>query len=147
MKTSLGLLIGLCATACIAAASAVLLEVPFATEKERFEPGDKIVIEHVFATSPKLGVGDTVVVKGHYLLRSASTARIALFATHEIHGSDAVIRDKVSPTQTLRVEGENGSYELSCEITYTGDLHVSFFPSKGGESFGTVYFCAATKKH
>ena len=36
------------------------------------------------------------------------------------------------PSQRMTVRAGTGEFELSCEIPYDGDLHVSFYPSRGG---------------
>ena len=142
MKTLLRLLIGLCLAACVASARAELSPVSFVVGKRQFKSGDSIVIDQVLATSPKLEVGAKVVVRGHYQLASSAKARLGLFVTHRSPaGADAF-----APSQLAPAENANGSFELSCEITYDGDPHVSFYPASGGESFGGVYFSASAQK-
>jgi len=142
MKTLLRLLVGLSLAACVASAHAELSPVSFVVGKQQFKPGDSIVIDQVLATSPKLEVGAKVVVRGHYRLASAAKARLGLFVTHHAKAG----ADPYAPSQMAPVEGANGSFELSCEITYEGDPHVSFYPAPNGESFGGVYFSAAANR-
>ncbi len=138
MKTLRRLLFGVClTTACIATASAEFTSVPFVTGRQQFKAGDGIVIDQVLATSPKLGIGTKVVVRGHYQLSSANEARLGLFVTHEGRSSDV---DSVTPSQTARVSNATGAFELSCAISEAGSLHVSFYPVPTGEAFGGVYF-------
>jgi hypothetical protein len=134
-------LIGLCVTACVASASAELSSVAFVIGKQQFKPGDSIVIDQVLATSPRLNVGDKVVVRGHYQLASAPKANLGLFVTHRTHAdTDGTTKSQLSPA-----ESAGGSFELSCEIAYEGDIHVSFYPVPAGESFGGVYFTTGPK--
>jgi len=142
MKTLQCLLVGLSLAACIASARAELSPVSFLVGKQQFKPGDSIVIDEILATSPKLEVGAKVVVRGHYRLASSAKASLGLFVTHRSPAG----RDASTPSQVASVESASGSFELSCEITYEGNPHVSFYPTSGGESFGGVYFSAAAQK-
>ena len=141
MKMLIRLFIGLCVAACVASASAELSSVAFVIGKQQFKPGDSIVIDQVLATSPKLNVGEKVVVRGHYQLASAPKANLGLFITHRTK-ADA---DNTAKSQMATADGVSGSFELSCDILYEGDVHVSFYPVSGGESFGGVYFTISPK--
>jgi len=141
MKMLLRLLVGL-SLACVASARAELSAVSFVVGKQQFKSGDSIVIDQVLATSPTLDVGSKVVVRGHYRLASSAKATLGLYVTHR----SAAGHDPSAPSQTAHVESASGSFELTCDITYDGDPHVSFYPSSGGESFGGVYFSAAPQK-
>ena len=141
MKMLIRLLVGLCLIACAASASEELSPVSFVVGKQQFKAGDGIVIDQVLAKSPKLGIGDKVVVRGHYQLASAAQASLGLFITHSAP-PDA---DHVTRSQTTRIESPKGSFELSCEIAYLGDIHVSFYPASGGQSFGGIYFATVAK--
>ena len=141
MKMLIRLFIGLCVTAWVASASAELPSVAFVIGKQQFKPGDSIVIDQVLATSPKLNVGDKVVVRGHYQLASAPKAKLGLFITHRTT-ADA---GNTAKTQMTPADSVSGSFELSCDISYEGDVHVSFYPVSGGEAFGGVYFTTSPK--
>ena len=141
MKTFIWLFVGSILAGCVPAAGAELSPVPVVVSKQQFKPGDVIVIEQVLATSPKPGIGDRVVVRGHYRLASEPKASLGLFVTHRsLAGPDSPTK-----TQTTRVESASGSFELSCEVTDVGDMHVSFYPAYGGEAFGGVYFTTNVK--
>ena len=142
MKMLQRLLVGLSLAACVASVRAELSSVSFLVGKQQFNSGDSIVIDEVLATSPKLEVGSKVVVRGHYRLASSGKARLGLFVTHLSPAG----KDVTAPSQVARIEGASGSFELSCDITYEGSPHVSFYPAPGGESFGGVYFSAAAGK-
>jgi hypothetical protein len=125
-------------SACVASASEELSAVSFAVTTQHFNAGDSIVIDQVLSNSPKIGIGDKVVVRGHYHLASATAAKLGLFVTHLTSAPKE--KDRSLPSQMALIEGENGSFELSDKLTYEGDLHVSFYPASGGGSFGGVYF-------
>ncbi len=139
MKTMSRLLTGLWVMACVASASAALSGVSFVIGEHQFKTGDDIVIDQVLARAPKLRVGDKVTVRGHYRLGSTAAASLGLFVSHRSPAK----ADAAASSQTMRIEGANGTFELSCEITYAGDLHVSFYPASGGDAFGGVYFTLA----
>ena len=147
MKTLIRMLIGLGLSACVASASAELSAVSFTVAKQQFKAGDSIVIDQVLSDSPRPGPGDKVVVRGHYHLSSATKAKLGLFVTHRGTHLASVPKDMVRsfPSQMAPVESANGSFELSCEVTYAGDLHVSFYPTLDGESFDGVYFAPTAR--
>jgi hypothetical protein len=143
MKTIFRLLIGLGLVVGLASAHAELSPVAFVIGKQQFKPGDSIVIDQVLATSPKIEAGTKLVVRGHYELSSAAKASVGLFVTHR---SPAVrTPDAFAPSQVAQLSQASGSFELSCDVTYDGDPHVSFYPDGGGNSFGGVYFSLAPK--
>jgi hypothetical protein len=142
MKTLFRMLVGLGLSAGVAAAGAELSPVPFVVDQQQFKAGDGIVIEQVLATSAKLEAGAKVVVRGHYQLASAAKARLGLFVTHRSPAGP----DHSAPSQIKPIERTGGSFELSCEITYPGNLHVSFYPATGGEAFGGVFFSDGPRK-
>ena len=130
MKTLLRLVVGLSLTVCAGSARAELSPLSFIVGKQQFKPGDSIVIDQVLATTSAIEVGAKVVVRGHYQLASSAKARLGLYVTHRSPAG----RDAAAPSQSAHVEGASGSFELSCDITYEGDPHVSFYPDSGGES-------------
>ena len=136
MKSLPCLLISLFLTVCLSAVSAEPSNVPFTIGKQEFKSGDGIVIERVLATSSALKVGDKVIVRGHFKWEGAPQANLGLFATHRTHAS----ADPAARSQTMRVARARGTFDLSGEIIYEGDIHVSFYPVTGGEAFGGVYF-------
>src|SRR4051812_30516982 len=113
MKTALRLLFGLVVAAGATASPAELPTVPFAIGKQQFKAGDRIIIEQVLATSPKLEVGAKVVVRGHYELASAPKATLGLFITHHIPAGP----DPTAPSQLAPATKAAGSFELACEIS------------------------------
>jgi len=147
MKTIPRLLALLSIAVCAASAHAELAPVSFLLGQQQFKAGDGIVIDQVFASSPRLKPGVQVQVRGHYRLASSAKARIGLFVTqHAPAGSDRPARTPIGPAQMTPIDAADGSFELTCEITADGEPHVSFYPIRGGESFGGVYFSAAPAK-
>ena len=122
------------------ASGSTLSSVRFSLGQRAFEPGDSIVIQQVFASSPRFAVGDTVVVRGRYELASQADATLALYVTG--HGAGP---QRTSPTQRVRVTKGAGEFELACAIANAGALHVSFYPGAGGSVFGGVYFSPTTR--
>ena len=140
-KALLRLLLCGCVAACVASARAELVDIPFTLGAQQFLDGDHIIIEKVQASSAGLKVGDQIVVRGRYELASARSATLAFSSTHR----GAAKPDSIALSQKARITDAKGTFELSWEITYDGDLHVSFYPATRGESFGGVYFNAAQR--
>ncbi len=141
MKTLIRLLLGLGFAISIASAGTELAPIPFSVGKQEFKAGDTIVIDQVLATSPQLESGSKVTVRGHYQLASTPQAKLGLFVTHRAPAGS----DPVAPAQIQPIDHASGTFELSCEITYAGDLHVSFYPVARGAAFGGVYIGATPK--
>lgn len=97
------------------------------------------MIEQVLATSPDLAIGDQVVVRGRYELKSADEATLALYLTQ----TDAPSLEPDSPAQKMKVKKGSGEFRLVHEIRHPGALHVSFFGAS--RSFGGVYFGTAAQ--
>src|SRR3954470_18072726 len=115
--------------------AAALSSVPFATSQAQFASGDSITIQEVLATSPDFGVGDTVVVRGTYTLRSQPSAFIQIQLTSSVSGPP------YSPP-FKNITAGSGTFELEYVIQQVGSLHVTFYPSAGGSSFGGIYFAS-----
>lgn len=123
------------ALVCVACADSAPQRTSFVLGQFKFLEGDSIVIDEVLSTSPKLSVGDRVVVRGHYRLKHRDEAKLSLFVTTREQVSVAVVKD-----QTMAVRQGSGSFELACEIRNEGALHVSFYSVTSGRPFGGVYF-------
>jgi hypothetical protein len=115
--------------------TAGLASVPFTTSRAQFAAGDAITIQEVRASSPNLAPGDIVAVRGTYTLQSAASATLLLSLT--VNAPGAV--EAVSPSSRQSISG-SGTFELAYEIKQPGALHISFYPSSSGSSFGGVYF-------
>lgn len=115
-----------------------LSNVPFATSRASFETGDAITITEVFASSPRIEAGDTVVVRGTYTLQSRVAAMLAISLTTNAPG----VSTPIAAQSRKAVESGTGTFELAYEIKQPGSLHVTFYPATSGSSFGGVYFAA-----
>src|ERR1700712_2583036 len=99
MKTLIRLLFCFSLTACLSLAAAELSNTSFVVGQTKFKPGDSITIQQVLATSPNFAVGDKVVVRGQYQLKSKEKAKLALFLTQiGDHG-----KELVSPAQVTKI--------------------------------------------
>lgn len=113
-----------------------LISVPFSTSRAQFAAGDGITLETVLASSPRMKPGDTVVVRGRYALQSRTAAELMVSLTENAAG----FRRVVSPSAHMTVSVGTGTFELAYQIQQPGALHVSFYPTETGSSFGGVYF-------
>lgn len=116
-----------------------LRPVAFTTSRAQFIEGDRIVIQEVVASSPQWQVGDTVIVRGTYRLASAPGASLGLMLTRR----GPAARMSTAAHQQQNISGGEGCFELTHVIAAEGALHVSFYPERGGSSFGGVYFSPA----
>ena len=136
MELTRGLVIGLCVSLQVVFGAEKVSTVPFELGPQYFTDGDKIVIEQVMASSPELAVGDTVTVRGRYVLSSKDKAQLCLYLTT----SDAVGAEPILASQKKDIARGSGTFELSEVIKHRGHLHLSFYPITAGRRLGTVYF-------
>ena len=136
MKTVLRGVLSLVVAASLAsAASDSVSDVSLVVGPTHFNDGDSIVIEQVEATSPNLAVGDKVVVRGRYVLKSEEKAQLCLYVTTKEPVSEPVI-----PTQQTEVKNGSAEFELTVQVRHPGFLHVSFYRISDGKRFGSIYF-------
>ena len=121
------------------AAKPPLAPVPFTTGSSFFQPGDSIMIKEVASTSPDFKPGDTLQVKGAYLLASESEANLLLSVT----ATEQQTSGSMSADQRTRVSKGQGEFTLTASIENQGYLHVSFYSIKEGQPLGGVYFGTA----
>lgn len=134
---------GLCTLALMASAAAAddatgtnLPDVvPFQLGDSQFAPGDSITITRITGTQDTISPGGTYCVDGQYTLASHDSADLALFMTVADRSPTSV-----DPRQTMRIEKGSGSFRLIRNIYTNGFLHISFYPSSGGGSFGGIHF-------
>ena len=141
MKSTLRILLVLLGCTSLVAFAVTPSPISFRITSQQFEPGDSITIKEVLASSPDLKVGDTVIVRGTYFLRSRDDASLGFFLTTK--GPSAAT--KVSREQRALAGAGSGTFELKHIVPSEGRLHVSFYPRSGGSSFGGVYFGPAGK--
>ena len=135
MKTAKTLVLGLAATAALGLGSEELSNVPFVLGPTYFKGADQIVIQDVLATSTNLTVGDKVVVRGQYYLKSQQEAKLCLYLT-----SSAGAGEPEVPTQSKKITAGLGEFELSRVVRHPGYLHLSLYRTSGGADFACVYF-------
>ncbi|MEO6568922.1 MAG: hypothetical protein ABIO94_09185 [Opitutaceae bacterium] len=121
--------------------AADLTPVPVRITSQQFEPGDSITIQDVVASSAEMKVGDTVIVRGSYSLKSKPSGALGFFLTTK--GPSAATA--ISPGQQMKIEAGSGTFELKHVIPAEGSLHISFYPEPSGSSFGGVYFGASKR--
>ena len=141
MKTNLKQLIvigasSLFLTAGVAFAAQALSEVAVAFGPKEFSDGDSIVIDQVLSTSPKLEIGDQVLIRGHYTLMSQSSAKLGLSLTRTQSREPVPI----SPAANKQISKGKGEFELLYEVRHIGCLHVSLSRVADGRMFSTLYF-------
>ena len=134
MKRTLHLLLSVLSFTTLIAYAVTPSPIVFQITSQQFEPGDSILIQEVLATSPALRVGDTVIVRGQYHLKSRAEASLGFFLTTK--GPSGSTR--VSPEQRALIRAGSGTFELKHVVPSEGRLHVSFYPRPSGSSFGGV---------
>jgi hypothetical protein len=136
MKIILGLVIGLFVSSQVGFGAEKVSTVPFELGPQHFSGGNSIVIDQVAASSPLLGVGDMVTVRGRYVLSSKDKSQLCLY----LATSDTVGAEPVLSTQKMDVAKGSGTFELTEVVKHPGHLHLSFYPIPAGRRLGTVYF-------
>jgi hypothetical protein len=107
------------------------LHVPITTDARELQNGDAITLRGVRGDRARLEEGGTYCIWGTYTLRAAPMADLMLWSSGE---TEAGISER---STTARGTGE---FRLRFKIVKGGALHVSFYPSGGGNSLGGVYF-------
>jgi hypothetical protein len=136
MKNIPLLILALVVSTCLRAATPQLMPVSVELGLQKFVKGDTIVIHEVLATSPQMDVGDTVVVRGHYVLQSQERANLGLSLT-QIRNPEPT---KISPAANTTATSGHGDFELTFQVNHVGCLHLTFSSLPQRKSFGTVYF-------
>lgn len=130
------LIVAITVVTCIRAATPQFVVVPVKLGLQKFADGDSIAIQQVLATSPRMDLGDMVMVRGTYVLRSQDRANVGLSLTQ----TETRERTKVSPAANMTAERGVGQFELTYRIQHVGCLHITFSSLPEKRSFGTVYF-------
>jgi hypothetical protein len=125
----------LLSTAVVLAAEA-LSPISVALGPTEFAEGDALVVDQVLASSPKLEIGDRVLVRGRYTLASQPEAKLGLSLTRT--QSRAPVR--ISPGANMQIARGSGDFELIYEVTEIGCMRVALSNLTDGKSFGTIYF-------
>ena len=74
--------------------------------------------------------GQTYIVSGRYTLKSHDDAMLHVYATN----------GEVQSSQGPSIKRGEGRFARTFTLLKDGDLHLSFYPTNGGESFGVAYF-------
>jgi hypothetical protein len=136
MKNLALLFITLAIAGVVPAAAPQIFTIPFELGLQKFIEGDSIVIRDVQATSPKMDVGDTVVVRGRYTFTSGGSANLGLSLTQ----TGPAEPTRISPAANQTVQNGTGDFELTFEVRKVGCLHLTFSSLPERKSVGTVYF-------
>jgi beta-lactamase regulating signal transducer with metallopeptidase domain len=117
-----------------------LKKVDFVVGPNKCWGGDKITIEEVRSKLGTLGKGDTITVKGSYVLASRPRATLSLYVTQ-----DANDPPDYNPGVSISAKAGTHSFEMKRTITCKGHLHFTFYSLDSGRDFGTVYFGTAAQ--
>ncbi len=123
-------------TTCALLAAQALSAVSVSFGPAEFTGGDSVVIDEVLSTSPALGIGDQVMVRGRYTLKSRDAAKLGLSLTR----TESREPVRISPAANKQVVKGSGEFALVYDVGHVGCLHVSLSDSSDGRSFGTIYF-------
>ena len=111
--------------------------VKFEQGATQFLNGDKITIHEVRGTADTFGLGNIYWIKGIYTLASHEQAMLAAFTTamDAENGKGPYLK-----VQATVVKKGTGTFTLYLPMSGRGWPHISFYPAKGGGSFGGNYF-------
>jgi hypothetical protein len=100
---------------------------------------DVISVESVVGDRDTIAAGGTYRIRGHYTLASSADAIMAAFATTDAGSPSSRTYSCGHTANSMKVVRGSGDYELTLCIESVGEPHVSFYPTRGGESFSTTY--------
>ncbi len=104
--------------------------IEFKITSREFQNGDSITITDLSGPAGMIRPGETYIVSGRYTLKSHDDAALHVYATN----------GETSSSQGPIIKHGEGQFTRTFTLLKEGDLHLSFYPSDGGESFGGVYF-------
>jgi beta-lactamase regulating signal transducer with metallopeptidase domain len=108
----------------------VLQSIDFKITSSEFLDGDSIAITELAGSAGMIKPGHTYTVNGRYTLKSHDEAMLHVYATN----------GEVNSVQGPPVKRGEGEFSRTFTLLENGDLHLSFYPAKGGNGFGGVYF-------
>ena len=101
---------------------------------------DALSITSLHGDSKEYRAGATYMVRGQYRLQSREEAHLTQWCANgwvqAVDGDDANSQHGGS----LRVTLGEGEFSFFFTVKEVGDLHISFYPVEGGESFGSLYY-------
>jgi len=115
----------------------VSLAVPVETGYSNFLPGDNISITGIHGTAATFAPNNSYMVTGTYTLASHADATLAIFTGAMNPGEND---NGPYGRNSVNIQSGKGTFKLEMMMRIEGYPHVSFYPSGGGESFGTRNF-------
>jgi beta-lactamase regulating signal transducer with metallopeptidase domain/outer membrane lipoprotein-sorting protein len=109
---------------------AALQPIDFKITGTKFLNGDSITIADLSGPAGVIRPGQTYVVSGRYTLKTHDDALLYIYATN----------GETQSSQGPSIKQGEGQFTRTFTLLKEGDLHLSFYPLGGGESFGGVYF-------
>jgi len=107
-----------------------LRPIGFKITSSKFQNGDSIEITDLYGSAGVIKPGETYIVSGRYTLKSHDDAALHVYATN----------GEVQSSQGPSIKRGEGRFTRTFTLLKEGDLHLSFYPARGGDSFGGVYF-------
>jgi beta-lactamase regulating signal transducer with metallopeptidase domain len=104
--------------------------VPFETRSRQFRGDDDVSIDSVVKQRTQPGAIASFEIRGRYRLESTTSANLGLWCSN----------GEVQGTKSTNVEKGEGEFDFVFSILKRGNLHLSYYPSQGGNSFGSLYF-------
>ena len=104
--------------------------IDFRIASSGFLDGDSITITELAGSAGMIKPGHAYTVKGRYTLKSHDEAMLHIYATN----------GEVKSAQGPPVKRGEGEFSRTFTLLEDGDLHLGFYPAKGGNGFGGVYF-------
>jgi hypothetical protein len=112
-----------------------MVPIAFTTSRVQFATGDSITIREMFASSPRLQGGDTVLVRGDYTMSTTARAVLLMFAN--LGGS--------VPTARKELTSATGTFELQYVLPAPATLRVAFYHAEPpGDFLGGLYLDGIT---
>ncbi len=102
----------------------------YETSWSSFQTGDEIIVTELRGTSPEIREGASYRVTGTYSLISQDSAMLHVYATN----------GEIKSKQGDNVAQGSGTYAREFTLAKDGMLHLSYYPSDGGDGFGGIYF-------
>lgn len=106
------------------------------TSWSAFQPGDEIIVTELRGTSPRIEEGASYRVAGTYTLASRHDAILHVYATNGQTENDH---------QAPVVAKGDGTFVREFKLEKLGMLHMTYYPSGGGNGFGGIYFRTPAK--
>jgi hypothetical protein len=104
--------------------------IPFRVRSRDFQGDDDVTIESLVELSSQSS-SKYYEVRGRYRLQSRAQAALAQWcANGTLAGGN----------RRREVQRGEGAFRFTFSVVRSGDLHISFYPTGGGDSFGSIYY-------